>query len=185
MKLLEQEQIINILEEALAALDAIQTLLGDSVIAAYLYGSAVSRGLRKDSDVDILAVTNRRLTDNNRTELASRLLTISGRAGNLQGIRPLEVTIVCINDITPWQHPPRREFIYGEWLYFEYERGQISAPGCDSDLAILLYQVRETNVPLLGREARELIAPIPISDVQTANREKTVNSCNVCGHCPH
>ncbi|MDR3255009.1 MAG: nucleotidyltransferase domain-containing protein [Synergistaceae bacterium] len=81
----------------------------------YLYGSSVSGGLRKDSDVDILAATNRRLTDNNRTELADRLLTISGRVGNSQGIRPLEVTIVCINDITPWQYPPRREFIYGDW----------------------------------------------------------------------
>jgi streptomycin 3"-adenylyltransferase len=29
----------------------------------------------------------------------------------------------------------------------------------------------ETNVPLWGREARELIAPIPMSDVQTAMRD--------------
>ena len=42
--------------------ELVQAVLGDAALAAYLYGSAVKGGLRKDSDLDIFLVTARPTT---------------------------------------------------------------------------------------------------------------------------
>ena len=54
-------------ETDLGQLDAVVRLfrrvLGDAAIGAYLYGSAVTSGLRRDSDLDILVISSRRTTN--------------------------------------------------------------------------------------------------------------------------
>src|SRR5690554_3347226 len=96
--------------------EMIGTLLGDTVVGIYVYGSAVMDGLQKSSDVDLLVVTNNGLSETIRDQLTKDLLRLSGKSGNLLGMRPLEVTIVNRDDIIPWRYPPRYDFMYGEWL---------------------------------------------------------------------
>ena len=63
----------------------VDAVLCTDVVAIYLFGSAVAGGLGVDSDVDLLAVTGRRLTD----ELFHALYDFGGNGGRcgLVGLR--------------------------------------------------------------------------------------------------
>ncbi len=161
----------NIPVEAETALANIRELFGNAVVAVYLYGSAVAGGLRPESDVDVMAVMNRRLSETDRRNLAGRLLRISGRIGNPGRVRSLEVTVINRDDIVPLKYPPRKEFMYGEWLRAEFERGDIPEPDFDPDLAILLCQVRSDGIPLAGPAAQDLLERVPEADIRTAMRD--------------
>jgi streptomycin 3"-adenylyltransferase len=77
-----------------ALTDVIRDVLGDAVLAAYLYGSAVAGGLGPDSDLDVLVVGRRSLTGGERAAIIQRLLPISGRRAVGGPARSIELTIV-------------------------------------------------------------------------------------------
>lgn len=157
--------------EAIQALEIIEGLLGDILVAVYLYGSAVAGGLRKDSDVDILVVTSRDLNGSIRRELANSLMMVSGMIGNKKGIRSLEVTVINLDNAVPWRYPPWQEFMYGEWLRKQFERGEIPGPTYNPDLAILLAQAGKNSINLYGPKATELLEPVPMSDIRKPIKE--------------
>lgn len=97
-------------KEAIQALKTIAELLDNMLIGVYLYGSAVMGGLRMNSDVDILVITNQSLSEKTRRNLTNRLMLISGKIGNIKDMRPLEVTVINQKDIVPWHFPAS---IYG------------------------------------------------------------------------
>lgn len=101
-------------KEAIQASKIIEELLDSILVGIYLYGSAVMGGLRINSDVDILVVINRSLSERTRRDLTDRLMLISGKIGNTKDMRPLEVTVINQKDIIPWHFPPKYEFMYGE-----------------------------------------------------------------------
>ena len=128
-------------------LDAVARLfrriLGDGIVGAYLFGSAVTSGLRRDSDLDILVVANRRTSDTERGALIDGLLPVSRSRGGTSGRRHLEVTLVAQPDIRPWSYPPPMEFQYGDWWRREFEAGDHcpwTSP--NPDLAVLLTAAR-------------------------------------------
>lgn len=59
----------------------VDDVLGPEVAGAYLHGSAVLGGLRPASDVDVLVVARRSLTDGERRALLDGLLRVSGFTG--------------------------------------------------------------------------------------------------------
>ena len=71
-------------KEAIQALKTIAELLDNMLIGVYLYGSAVMGGLRMNSDVDILVITNQSLSEKTRRNLTNRLMLISGKIGNIK-----------------------------------------------------------------------------------------------------
>ena len=162
---------IKIPEEAIQALKMIEELLGRTVVGIYLFGSAVIGGLRMNSDVDVLVVVNQSLTKETRRKLTDRLMLISGKIGNTASVRPLEVTIINQRDVVPWSYPPKNEFIYGEWLRDEFEKGQIQEPAYDPDLAIVLAKVRKNSVSLFGPQALDILDPVPMADIRRAIKE--------------
>lgn len=143
--------------------------LHDSLSAAYLFGSAVSGGLRTSSDLDLLLIVQRPLRVDQRQALVSDWLASSGPPGSSR--RPLEITVVTADALRPWRHPPQRELQFGEWQRSELEAGHIPPAQPDPDLTLLLAQVRQNSRLLFGRRAEELIAPIPLLDVRRAIRE--------------
>lgn len=158
-------------KEAIQALGIIKELLGSSVVGVYLHGSAVMGGLRIKSDVDVLVVVNHGLSEEARRRLADRLMLISGKMGNTDSVRPLEVTVVNHKDVAPWRYPPKREFIYGEWLRDKFEKGQIQEPTLDPDLAIIVTQARNSSVSLLGPDASDILELVPMTDIRRAIME--------------
>ncbi len=167
----KNEPGVTIPTEALQALEVLKALLGSELAGVWLHGSAVRGGLRRDSDVDILAAVSRGLTRGCVDELTGRLLNVSAKPGSTDGRRPLELIVVSLADIVPWHYPAMREYIYGEWLRDGYERGLIPGPAPEPDLALILAQARQRSVPLLGPAAADCFDPVPAADVRRAMKE--------------
>lgn len=157
--------------EANEALCVIQGVIGRSVVAAYLFGSAVAGGLQASSDVDVLVVVDRKLPEQVRGSLVAALMQVSGPIGNSEGRRPLELTVICRSEVVPWRYPPKNQLVYGEWLRATFEQGRIPGPGVDPDLAIVLKQVRDQGIPLLGPPASVMLTPVPRADLRAAMRD--------------
>jgi len=158
-------------KEATQALEIVLELFKSKTVGVYLYGSAVMGGLRVNSDVDVLVIVNNDLTDAERIKLAHRLMDISGKIGNTESVRPLEVTVINLKNIVPWSYPPKKEFIYGEWLRDDYEKGKIQKQMYDPDLAIILAQVRKNSVTLFGPDASDILEAVPMTDIHKAIKD--------------
>jgi streptomycin 3"-adenylyltransferase len=151
-----------------AVVELVRGVLGDVALGALLHGSAVLGGLRPSSDVDVLVVTRRSATFDERAALVNGLLEVSGRRARRGPARPVELTGVVERDIRPWQFPPRLDFIYGEWLRDAYETGELPTAASSPDLALLLTVAREHGRVLFGPPPHELLDPVPAADVQEA-----------------
>jgi len=150
------------------AVSIIEHHLQDSLVAIHLFGSALHGGLKPSSDIDLLVVVEEQLRDDIRGPLLTELLTASAPPGTDEAVRPLEVTIVARNSITPWRHPVRRELQFGEWLRDDIEAGRFEGSIADPDLTILLSKVLQHGISLVGHEPSEIFDPIPTPDVMQA-----------------
>jgi len=155
---------------ATEAVNIVQELI-ENIEGAYLFGSAVEGGLRVHSDVDVLIVIKQRLVSKTRKELVDRLMDISGKIGNSKSIRPLELTVINQNEITPWQYPPKSEFIYGEWMREQFENNYVPDQKTDPDLAIVLNNVRLNSISIIGPNAQQILEPIPQRDLHIAIKD--------------
>lgn len=146
----------------------VRAVLGEDLIGAYLHGSAVLGGLRPRSDVDVLAVARRSATPEQRHRIVDGLLDISGRRARRGPARPVELIIVVQDDVRPWRYPPTCDFLYGEWLRDQYERGELPQPEPCPDLAPLLTMALAGDTPLYGPSPADLLDPVPTADLQSA-----------------
>jgi streptomycin 3"-adenylyltransferase len=162
------ESIVAGVEHGADVVHIVTDILGEDVVGAYLHGSAVLRGLRATSDIDVLAVSRRHTTVEERRRIVQRLLEISGRRATRGPARPVELTIVVQGDVRPWRYPPHAEFLYGEWLRDEYEAGTVPSPGPAPDLAPLIAMVLLGNRPLLGPPPAQVLDPVPAHDLRRA-----------------
>ncbi|QJQ94875.1 MULTISPECIES: aminoglycoside adenylyltransferase family protein [Halomonadaceae] len=154
--------------EARQAQSVVESVLGESIVGIYLFGSAVVGGLKRDSDVDVLVVVTNPPTFLQRKALVAQLMSVSGAIGNPQAIRPVELTVITVSDVVPWQFPPRAEFVYGEWLREQFEAGSVPAPVHDPDLAIVLKKVIDNSLLLYGKNAAEVFESVPMADIRRA-----------------
>jgi streptomycin 3"-adenylyltransferase len=156
-------------EQIAATTDIVREVLGAAALAAYLYGSAVAVGLRPGSDLDILVVSDRSLTGNERAAIVERLLPISGRGAAGGPARPIELTILARPALTPWRYPPSLEFQYGDWMRAEFERGELPDwPRADPDVAVLIETARRAAVPLIGPPVAAVLGRVPRADLVRA-----------------
>ncbi|MFJ8107416.1 aminoglycoside adenylyltransferase family protein [Streptomyces sp. NPDC096132] len=146
-------------------LDLVRTTLGDDLLlGVYLHGSAVLGGLRPHSDVDVLVVARKSLTTRQRRRLLDELLVLSGRDGR----RYVELTVVVRSEVRPWRYPPVCDFLYGDWLRGDYERGTVPEPEPMPDLAPLLTMTLLGDTPLYGPPPAEVLDPVPYDDLVRA-----------------
>lgn len=138
------------------------------LLALYLYGSAVQSRLQPYSDIDLLAVVDAPLPAAARLALMRDLLSVSAWPGSDPHCRAVELTVLVRADVVPWRFPPRRELQFGEWLREALQAGQAPQPEPDPDLAILLTQLRQHSVALLGPPAEDCFEPVPVQDLNAA-----------------
>ena len=157
-------------EQTNAAIHAIREgLVHAQIVGLYLYGSAVVSGLRPDSDLDLFAATDRRLTAAEKGRIVEGLLPISGRQTRPPTWRPLEVTIVAQPEIRPWRYPSRMELQYGEWLRDAFLAGTIEPePLANPDLGMLITMVRQSGRTLIGPPAKDVLDAVPRADLVRA-----------------
>ncbi len=156
-------------EQAIQAVPAAEELFGNRIAGIFLYGSATLGGLRPESDIDLLILIRGGMSCDERKTLTNLLLDLSAPPGHA-GKRPLEVVVVSLEQITPWRFPPRREFLYGEWLRNRLEAGIWPEPCFDPDLVLLLRQARAHGLALAGEAAVKLIPAVPFREIRSAIR---------------
>lgn len=155
--------------EAADALSILADRLGPLLKAVYLHGSAVGRGLRKHSDVDLLAVVEGELPDSIRSDLLTDLKATSGLyPSDHLGRRPLEIIIFQAVDLERLSYPARTEFVYGEWLRDAYTNGEVPQAEFSPEFTLVLAQARREAVPLLGPELTKFVEDIPFQTIRRA-----------------
>lgn len=166
------QTVLDQSEQVPAALAALHDSLADCLCAVYLHGSAVSGGLRPQSDIDLLAVVDRRMTQSERATLTSSLLKLSGRhPSTLGGLRCLEVMIFSRPDLAAGLFPARAEYIFGEWLRDGFEAGETSMPAQNAEFTLVLAQAQQEAIVLFGPDRDTLLPVIPMIDVRNTMRE--------------
>lgn len=156
---------LSIPPEAMSALPLLKHRLGSSLAGVYLHGSAVTEGLRKRSDVDLLVVVSKALPASVRARLSADLMTVSGLYPlDPMGRRPLEVIVVRLADLERMPYPARAELVYGEWLRGALEGGAVPRAETSPEFTLLLAQARREAVPLIGPSIADMVPNIP-SDV--------------------
>ena len=144
----------------------VRDVLGHDAVGAYLHGSAVLGGLRPHSDIDVLVVSRRATTPEEKRVLIDRLLLLSGRGDPSGRSRSIELTIVIESEIRPWHFPPRWDFQYGDWLRPEFERGNLTPwTTPNPDLAPLITMVLLGDRSLFGPPPAQVFDPVPQGDV--------------------
>jgi streptomycin 3"-adenylyltransferase len=139
-------------------------VLGPEVIGTYLHGSSVLGGLKPASDVDVLVVSRRRMSDQRR-HLLEGLFRISGSRNQA---RPVELAVVVQSEVRPWRFPPTCDFLYGEWLRHEFAVSGPPQPEPMPDLALLITMVLAGDHPLTGPPPAQILAPVPHPDLVRA-----------------
>jgi predicted nucleotidyltransferase len=147
----------------------VRDVLGEDAVGAYLHGSTALAQLRPHSDLDVLVVTRRATTPDEKRALIDRLLRMSGRGDPSGEARPIELTIVVESEIRPWRYPPRLDFLYGDWLRAKFETGDITPwETPNPDLAPVITMVQSANQALFGPPAAEVFDPVPLEDLKRA-----------------
>ena len=159
-------------EQIRSTLALLRRVLGDALLGAYLHGSAVSGGLRPQSDIDLLAVVDAALAASQRKALLMDLLRLSGRPPAAAGApRCLEVMVFCKADLAGGDYPVQAQFLYGEWLRRAFEAGEIPIPERDPEYSLIIAQARQQAISLLGPDVGELLPDISIEHVRQAMRD--------------
>jgi predicted nucleotidyltransferase len=148
----------------------IRDALGPDALGAYPYGSAVLGGLRPRSDLDVLIVSRRATTREEKARLVEGLLAVSGRSNGPPATRPVDLTILIASDVRPWRYPPTFDFQYGEWLRGDFESGNLEPwpTTTNPDVATLVTMVLLVHRPLLGPPPSELLDAVPEHDLVSA-----------------
>ncbi|HBB7077253.1 TPA: DUF4111 domain-containing protein [Legionella pneumophila] len=157
-------------------LNLVKEIFGQDLLGVYLFGSSILGGLQKYSDIDLLVVSDRSTTHEEKTKLAIKLLQISGVYMKSTKL-PIEMTIVEKAEINPWHYPPNFDFQYGDWLRKQFESGIIEPwPTKEMpDLAILITQVLLASKTLLGADPDQLLCKVPYKDFIIATTDALQN----------
>jgi streptomycin 3"-adenylyltransferase len=147
----------------------VKDVLGSDTVGIYLYGSAVMGGLRPRSDLDVLVVSRRRTSRDEKRRLVDKLLAISARR-TIGTLRPIELTLVVESEIRPWHYPPAFDFEYGEWLRPKFESGNIEPwpSTTNPDLTSRITMVLLRSATLFGPAPTGTFDPIPARDYISA-----------------
>jgi predicted nucleotidyltransferase len=144
--------------------DGIRDALGSNLIGAYLHGSAVLGGLKPRSDIDVVVVTKRPMTREERRGVIVVCLDVSGRP------RPVELDVVVQSEVKPWRYPPRVDFHYWEGRRPDFERGEPAswAEAANAELASVITTALAGDSALFGPPPAEVFDAVPREDYRDA-----------------
>ena len=154
-------------QQVLETASLARAVFGTKLCSVLLYGSAALRGTRPDSDLDLLLVTEREMTQDERLQMTGRLLALSGPVG-CRNRRPMEVTVFSRRDLLQVRERPGWQYQYGEWLRQELLRGALPQRSENPDAILLLWQAGCCHVPVWGRPAEEWLPRFSKEEIDRA-----------------
>ncbi len=148
----------------------IAQILGENLVGVYLHGS-LSFGCfnPQRSDIDLLVVTERLMTVDNKLALARLLL-----ASSLHPY-PVEISFLTRQQLNPWQYPTPFDFHYseawraktsqaidnGSWREWQPNNSTLSG---DVDLAGHITVLHERGIVLAGEAIASVFPAVPAED---------------------
>jgi len=151
--------------------DGLRALLVDNLLGVYLHGSLAMGGFNPDrSDIDLLAVTQERMSAAAKHDVARLLLDLSSAPC------PVEISFLSRPDLVPWTFPTPFNFHFSEmwrkriaadiasgaWRQWE------GTSATDPDLAAHIMVLRHRGVVLWGQPIDRVFPEVPISDYVAA-----------------
>jgi hypothetical protein len=144
-------------------------VLGDELVGLYVHGSlALGCFNAARSDIDVIPVTARPLTDDERFAVADLFLLLSARPYGV------EAHVVTTEQLRPWRYPPPYDFHYGEGhreqLAFDPDAVLMRPERGDPDLAPHVDVTRRAGIAIVGPPAREVFPEVPRADLEDSLR---------------
>ncbi len=140
---------------------ALQTVLGPNMLGAYLHGSAISGGLRGQSDIDIMLVLRADPSPSEFRLVLHSLMRLSSRHPRRESRRRcLEVIAFRAQDMVHPRCPQRAAFLYGEWLRAGFMAGAALSPHEKADHTLILAQARGQSQALYGPPVQAFLPPM-------------------------
>lgn len=135
-------------------------------VGFYIHGSLAMGGFNPDlSDIDIIVVTKKSLSENNKRALAHLFLTYSKEPF------PIEISFLNEIQLNNWVHPCPYDFHYSEFWRERYENDLLRGTNlflnnevkCDSDLAAHITIINNRGICLKGRPIDKIFPLVPRS----------------------
>ena len=137
---------------------ALRALLGEDLVGVYLHGSfALGCANPNRSDVDVLVVTRRALTSDERDAFARLPRGAYDEPG---WPRPLELSSLTLDQLHPWRHPTPYDL--------HVTSTKAVGPGEDPDLAAHVTVTRRAGIALVGPEPQEVFPSVPRADYEAS-----------------
>lgn len=143
---------------------AARLTLSDILVGIYLHGSLAMGCFNPSrSDLDLLVITQRGMTVQEKRRIAVHLLRISRQPSSI------EVSFLAHDQICPWRHPSPYDFHFSEtWraqLHAEMENGTWTTwndeQRVDPDLAAHVTIVHARGETLYGNPIEAVFPPVP------------------------
>ncbi|MDQ2714810.1 MAG: DUF4111 domain-containing protein [Chloroflexota bacterium] len=177
--------------------EQVRIILGADLMGIYLHGSLALGCFNPElSDIDLLVVTQRRMSVAIKRQIMEQLLQLSNAPC------PIEISFLVEPEIHPFRHPLPFDLHYSE--FWRQETSQAQADGTwrqrndvirsDPDLAAHLMIAHRRGITLYGRAAASVLLPVPgkayaqaiirdYSEVRDTHMKKPVyfilNACRV------
>lgn len=142
--------------------------IGESVIGIYLHGSiALNYFVKGVSDIDILIISDRRLSRDERLLISKNIIETDCKPSHL------EMSAVWINDLNPWKYPTPCQYHYSDsWTehYKNMLNGNIKESFivdedfCDPDIASYVHLINQSGICIYGKPIKDVFPAIPEKD---------------------
>ena len=138
--------------------------LGENLTGIYLHGSAAFGSMSEGSDLDIIAVTERPPTQEQKEHLIAALLQLEREAP----AKGLEMSVVLLRDCRDFAYPTPYQLHYSPMHRRAFEQDLAGycrrMQGVDYDLAAHFTVIRRVGIVLFGSLIREVFGPVPFAD---------------------
>jgi predicted nucleotidyltransferase len=145
-----------------------RSLLAGDRIGVYLHGSLAMGCFNPErSDIDLLVITRRGMTVDEKRHAAETLLAVSSDP------RPVEISVMRETDLRPWRHPAPYDFHYGEGAWRERLQRELTNGDWrrwnderrhDPDLAAHVTVTRVRGICIEGAPIEGALPPVPAAD---------------------
>lgn len=142
--------------------------IGESVIGIYIHGSIALNCFKEgSSDIDLLIVTDKRISREDRLLVARNMVNLDYKPV------PLEMSAIWINDLNPWKYPTPCQFHYSDYWTEHYEKllsgGNtesflIDEDFCDADIACHIQLINQSGICVYGKPIHDVFPMIPEHD---------------------
>lgn len=136
-------------------------VLSDKLAGLYVHGSLASGAFHRErSDIDLIAVSNAKLSPGWRETVAHALVQLSD-ARPMPG--DIDVSVIQERYARAFEHPMPYEVRYERAAHEKLRRHEVdfSQDRASVDLAAAMVEVRERGVTLYGPSAQAMFGPVP------------------------